>query len=70
MLDRTDHNRLAEQFAQRFVTTEQPTSRPTTAVKVATEGVSRMSVFQPAINKSAYLKMGIMGKQGAGKTGH
>lgn len=26
------------------------------------------SVFQPATNKSAYLKMGIMGKQGSGKT--
>ena len=27
-----------------------------------------MSLFQPAENKSAFLKMGIMGKQGAGKT--
>lgn len=69
--DRTDHNALAAQFAQRFVTAEAIIplpSRPTTAAKVATEGMFKMSLFQPAENKSAFLKMGIMGKQGAGKT--
>jgi hypothetical protein len=87
MLDRTDHNKFADELAQRFVDhrvrelkafearASGPSitlpSRPTTAAKVATEGtftMSPMSVFQPAANKSAFLKMGIMGKQGAGKT--
>jgi AAA domain len=41
------------------------------AAPVAQQGdfvMSSLSVFQPASNKSAFLKMGIMGKQGAGKT--
>jgi hypothetical protein len=71
MLDRTDHNRLAEQFAQRCVATDSAIplpSRPTTAAKVATEGTSRMSILQPAVSSSAFLKMGILGFQGGGKT--
>jgi hypothetical protein len=69
MLDRTDHNALAAQFAARFITTEITLpSRPTTAAKVATEGTSRMSYLQPAVSSSAFLKMGILGFQGGGKT--
>ncbi|MDE2472668.1 MAG: AAA family ATPase, partial [Bradyrhizobium sp.] len=46
--------------------------RPPTA-QSATQGteistMSTMSLFQPAASTSAYLKMGVMGKQGAGKS--
>jgi hypothetical protein len=70
-VDRTDHSRLAALFAQRFTVTETVIhlpSRPTTAAKVATEGTSRMSYLQPAVSSSAFLKMGILGFQGGGKT--
>lgn len=102
MQDRTDHNRLAAQFAARlrndtaFVETRvaelaafearargeaprkpkrtrvTPVSSPVppapTAAPVATQGALDMSIFETARPTSAYLKMGIMGKQGSGKS--
>jgi hypothetical protein len=44
-------------------------SRPTTAAKVATEGNTSMSsLFKPAEVTSAYMKLGLLGFQGSGKT--
>jgi hypothetical protein len=76
MFDRTDHNRLAEQFAQRMAASVpvHPAiplhfNPATTAAKVATEGTSRMSsLFKPAEVTSAYMKLGLLGFQGSGKT--
>jgi hypothetical protein len=60
------------------IITASPLSRPPTAAQVATPGatttmsnasnVSGFSLFQNATPTSAYLKAGIMGKQGAGKS--
>jgi len=106
MHDRTDHNRLAAQFAERLrsdsafveqrvaeinafearargqaprkpkrtrvTPVSPPVSPATTAAPVATQGatptMSSMSLFQPAVVTAAYLKMGVMGKAGGGKT--
>ena len=104
MQDRTNHNALAAQFAERlrnetaFVDTRvseiaafearargeaqprkpkrsprvTPITTPVppapTAAPVATQGAIDMSIFETARPTSAYLKMGIMGKQGSGKS--
>lgn len=71
--DRTDHAKFSAQLSARLATEAMASplssSRPTTAAKVDFhEGCSAMSLFAPAENRSAFLKMGIMGKQGAGKS--
>jgi hypothetical protein len=69
--DRTNHNRLAEQFAQRLAAPAETIplpSRPMTTTKVATEGTLRMSILQPAVSSSAFWKAGVLGFQGGGKT--
>ena len=78
MQDRTDHNRLAAQFAERLRASHPIitpfTPRPTTPAAAmatqqgATPTMSNMSIFETARSSSAYLKMGIMGKQGSGKS--
>lgn len=106
MEDRTDHNRLAAQFAERLAAPAAPskadpafveqrvrelhdfysrangpkraskrrpqpsqqTAAPAASVASPLQGVTPMSLFQPAAPTSAYLKMGVMGKQGAGKS--
>ena len=104
MHDRTDHNRLAAQFAERLRTDAaafvdqrvaeinafearargdggprkpkrtrvtpvfSPVPPAPTAAPVATQGALDMSIFETARPTSAYLKMGIMGKQGSGKS--
>jgi hypothetical protein len=45
-----------------------PVPPATTAAPVATQGAIDMSIFETARPTSAYLKMGIMGKQGSGKS--
>src|SRR5882762_804024 len=60
--------RRASGLANPFSQSTHP-SRPTTAAKVASEGTSRMSsLFKPAEVTSAYMKLGLLGFQGSGKT--
>ena len=45
-----------------------PATTPTAAAQAAIEGVTPMSLFQPAESTTAHLKAGFMGKQGSGKS--
>lgn len=70
IIERCNHALFAAQFTARLnaeaPTLTPPVSRPTTAAKVATHGASTM--FKPAEVTSAYMKLGLLGFQGSGKT--